>query len=158
MWSARPFNSDSPDPFGRNQGVGERPLSAESAKCPSCASNIVFRPEVRGMVCRNCGNIYNASTLEKMGSLGYTIEHDYTSDSEISDDDKKRHEIVCDSCGATMIADGYPFIPYGKLTIVQGDPGDGKTTLVLNIAAKLSKGVPMDEGMQCEEPIDIISQ
>lgn len=21
----------------------------------------------------------------------------------------------------------YPFIPYGKLTIVQGDPGDGKT-------------------------------
>ena len=49
----------------------------------------------------------------------------------------------------------YPFIPYGKLTIVQGDPGDGKTTLVLNIAAKLSKGVPMDEGMQCEEPIDI---
>ena len=105
MWSARPFNSDSPDPFGRNQGVGERPLSAESAKCPSCGSSIVFRPEVRGMVCRNCGNIYNASTLEKMGSLGYTIEHDYTSDSEISDDDKKRHEIVCDSCGATMIAD-----------------------------------------------------
>ena len=28
----------------------------------------------------------------------------------------------------------YPFIPYGKLTIIQGDPGDGKTTLVLNIA------------------------
>lgn len=21
----------------------------------------------------------------------------------------------------------FPFIPYGKLTIVQGDPGDGKT-------------------------------
>ena len=34
----------------------------------------------------------------------------------------------------------YPFIPYGKLTIIQGDPGDGKTTLVLNIAARLSKG------------------
>lgn len=24
----------------------------------------------------------------------------------------------------------YPFIPYGKLTIIQGDPGDGKTTLI----------------------------
>ena len=36
----------------------------------------------------------------------------------------------------------YPFIPYGKLTIIQGDPGDGKTTLVLNLAAKLSKGKP----------------
>lgn len=30
----------------------------------------------------------------------------------------------------------YPFIPYGKLSIVQGDPGDGKSTLILNIAAK----------------------
>lgn len=34
----------------------------------------------------------------------------------------------------------YPFIPYGKLTIIQGDPGDGKTTLVLNIAAKTGTG------------------
>ena len=25
----------------------------------------------------------------------------------------------------------FPFIPYGMLTIVQGDPGDGKTTFVL---------------------------
>lgn len=38
----------------------------------------------------------------------------------------------------------YPFIPYGKLTIIQGDPGDGKTTLVLNLAAKLSKGIGLD--------------
>jgi len=34
----------------------------------------------------------------------------------------------------------YPYIPYGKITIVQGDPGEGKTTLVLNLAALLSKG------------------
>ena len=52
----------------------------------------------------------------------------------------------------------YPFIPYGKLTIVQGDPGDGKTTLVLNIAAKLSKGEKMDDGMESETPINIIYQ
>lgn len=25
----------------------------------------------------------------------------------------------------------YPFIPYRKLTIIQGDPGDGKTTKAL---------------------------
>ena len=29
----------------------------------------------------------------------------------------------------------YPFIPYGKVTINQGDPGEGKTTLVLKLAA-----------------------
>lgn len=52
----------------------------------------------------------------------------------------------------------YPFIPYGKLTIIQGDPGDGKTTLSLNIAAKLSKGESLDEEMKISEPINIIYQ
>ena len=52
----------------------------------------------------------------------------------------------------------YPFIPYGKLTIVQGDPGDGKTTFILNIAACLSKGIGLDSGMKLEAPINIIYQ
>ena len=52
----------------------------------------------------------------------------------------------------------YPFIPYGKLTIVQGDPGDGKTTLVLNIAAKLSNGEGLEEEMKAPEPMNIIYQ
>ena len=50
----------------------------------------------------------------------------------------------------------YPFIPYGKLTIIQGDPGEGKTTLVLNIAAVLSKGQGLDEHMNPEQPLHII--
>jgi predicted ATP-dependent serine protease len=52
----------------------------------------------------------------------------------------------------------YPFIPYGKLTIIQGDPGDGKTTLVLNIAAKLSKGEGLDSEMKLQEPVNVIYQ
>ena len=52
----------------------------------------------------------------------------------------------------------YPFIPYGKLTIIQGDPGEGKTTLVLNIAAVLSKGQGLDEHMNPEQPMHIIYQ
>lgn len=52
----------------------------------------------------------------------------------------------------------YPFIPYGKLTIIQGDPGDGKTTLVLNIAAKLSNGEPLNKNMEIKESINIIYQ
>jgi len=39
----------------------------------------------------------------------------------------------------------YPYIPFGKITLIQGDPGDGKTTLVLNIAALLSNGSPMPD-------------
>ncbi len=52
----------------------------------------------------------------------------------------------------------YSFIPYGKLTIVQGDPGDGKTTLVLNIAAKLSRGEGIDSEMKLTEPLAVIYQ
>lgn len=34
-----------------------------------------------------------------------------------------------------------PFIPYAKVSIVQGDGGDGKTTMILDIAARLSQGI-----------------
>ena len=33
----------------------------------------------------------------------------------------------------------YPFIPYGKVTIIQGDPGEGKTTMVLQLIARLGR-------------------
>ncbi len=35
-----------------------------------------------------------------------------------------------------------PMIPYGKVTIVGGDGGNGKTTLILTVAAMLSRGTP----------------
>lgn len=57
------------------------------------------------------------------------------------------------------------FIPYGKVTIIQGDPGEGKTTVVLQIIAKLTKGEAIlsetSEGKSEEagvEPINVIYQ
>ena len=52
----------------------------------------------------------------------------------------------------------YPYIPYGKLTIIHGDPGEGKTTLILQLAALLSRGesLPCDDRPQ--EPVKIIYQ
>lgn len=44
----------------------------------------------------------------------------------------------------------YPYIPYGKLTILQGDPGEGKTTVILQLIAKLTKGEPL-EGILTDE-------
>ena len=58
----------------------------------------------------------------------------------------------------------YPFIPYGKVTIIQGDPGEGKTTVVLQIIAKLTKGEAIlsetSEGKSEETgvPINVIYQ
>ena len=36
----------------------------------------------------------------------------------------------------------YPYIPFGKVTLLQGNPGDGKSKLMLSIAALLSNGEP----------------
>lgn len=40
----------------------------------------------------------------------------------------------------------YPYIPLGKITVIQGDPGDGKSTFVLNVVALLTRGTPMPDG------------
>ena len=52
----------------------------------------------------------------------------------------------------------YPFIPLGKITILQGDPGEGKTTLALQIIAALTTGKPVWEGAPPMEPVNVIYQ
>jgi len=39
-----------------------------------------------------------------------------------------------------------PYIPFGKLTVIQGDPGNGKTTLALALAAIISRREQMPTG------------
>ena len=51
----------------------------------------------------------------------------------------------------------YPFIPYGKLQLFR-EARSAETTLVLNIAAKLSKGIGLDKDMKVSEPMNIIYQ
>ncbi len=36
----------------------------------------------------------------------------------------------------------YPYIPYGKITIIQGDPGEGKSTFAINLISMLTNGEP----------------
>ena len=43
----------------------------------------------------------------------------------------------------------YPYIPFGKVTLLQGDPGDGKSKLMLSIAALLSKGGQRLKALTC---------
>ena len=46
----------------------------------------------------------------------------------------------------------YPYIPIGKLTVLQGDPGEGKSTFILNLVALLTKGLPMPDGKKTQKP------
>ena len=52
----------------------------------------------------------------------------------------------------------YPYIPYGKITVIQGDPGNGKTTLILTIAAAVTKGEVLPESDTVPEPTTVIFQ
>lgn len=42
----------------------------------------------------------------------------------------------------------WPYVPLGKLTVLEGDPGDGKTTIGLTLAASISRGwgLPQQDG------------
>jgi RecA/RadA recombinase len=52
----------------------------------------------------------------------------------------------------------YPYIPYGKITVIQGDPGDGKTTVVLAIAAAITTGAALPESKAAAAPMSVIFQ
>jgi len=52
----------------------------------------------------------------------------------------------------------HPYIPFGKLTLVQGDPGEGKTTFILAVAALLTNGKPMPECAAALLPSYVIYQ
>lgn len=51
-----------------------------------------------------------------------------------------------------------PYIPLGKITIIQGDPGEGKTTLALSIAAALTQGEKLPNEVESKAPMNVIYQ
>ena len=54
----------------------------------------------------------------------------------------------------------YPYIPFGKVTLLQGDPGDGKSQLMLAVSALVSKGrsLPFADEEDAHEPMTVIYQ
>ena len=49
-----------------------------------------------------------------------------------------------------------PYIPLGKVGIIQGNPGVGKTTLITSLMADLSRGNMLPGDVEPREPINII--
>ena len=52
----------------------------------------------------------------------------------------------------------YPYIPYGKLTLIQGDPGGGKSTFIANIISAVSSGGHLPDGTNLPRPLHAIYQ
>lgn len=91
---------------GRFGTSGTKTFSADSYKCPNCASNLVYDAEHGASICRNCGGLFDPETLEKVGSFGLlNPEKNYDGTIGISKEDAERVEIVCNSCGAEIVTD-----------------------------------------------------
>ena len=52
----------------------------------------------------------------------------------------------------------YPYIPIGKITTIQGDPGEGKSTFALNLAALVTRGEAFPFSDDAIEPMNVIYQ
>jgi RecA-family ATPase len=52
----------------------------------------------------------------------------------------------------------FPYIPQGKITLLQGDPGDGKSTMMLNLIAALSSGTSLPDGTPLSRQHRVIYQ
>lgn len=52
---------------------------------------------------------------------------------------------------------GWPgYIPLGKVTAIEGDPGDGKSILTVDLAARFTSGAPMPDGSKHCGPFPVI--
>lgn len=52
----------------------------------------------------------------------------------------------------------YPCIAIGKITLLQGDPGDGKSTMMMNLIAEITTGGAFPDGKPLEQPQRVIYQ
>ncbi len=52
----------------------------------------------------------------------------------------------------------YPYIPYGKITLIQGDPSEGKSSLILKLASIASNAGIMPNGEKLSSKVRVIYQ
>lgn len=71
---------------------------ADTLKCPHCAANLVYDGQRGKSVCKFCGSEFDPNVLR----LSFAFEK---KDEEDLDEDTGKQEIICNSCGATVITD-----------------------------------------------------
>jgi hypothetical protein len=49
-----------------------------------------------------------------------------------------------------------PFLPRGKLALLDGDPGVGKSLLTIDLASRLSRGGPLPDGSPADRPHTVL--
>jgi len=74
-------------------------ILADSNKCPACGGNLIFSVEHQSMTCSFCGGVYSPEKLYLLSAITPLDQE------ESDEDDDDKHEIICNSCGAGIVAD-----------------------------------------------------
>ncbi|EKS73142.1 TOPRIM domain-containing protein [Burkholderia sp. SJ98] len=79
----------------------------------------------------------------------------------VASDKKRRSPTVNLSCAADVTPEPihwlWPgWLPAGKLSILAGQPGCGKTTIAISLSAAISKGAEWPDGTRCKTPGNIL--
>ena len=72
---------------------------ADTLKCPHCAANLIYDGQSGKSVCKFCGSEFDPNVLK----LSFAFEK--KDDEAELDEDTGKQEIICNSCGATVITD-----------------------------------------------------
>ena len=73
--------------------------SADTYKCPGCAGNLFYKADSNVLHCDFCGSDYDPKIFDML-----KVFEKISNQPDAAEDDQK-HEIVCSSCGATVITD-----------------------------------------------------
>ena len=76
--------------------------------------------------------------------------HPFDTDYEL-----KRYSTVPDDSAHWL---WYPYIPFGMITMVQGYPGSGKSSFLLDLIARASKGELLPDGSKLDSPVSSVYQ
>ena len=52
----------------------------------------------------------------------------------------------------------YPYIAEGKITLLQGDPGDGKSTMMMHLISEITRGGATPDGISFGKPGRVVYQ
>ncbi len=74
--------------------------SADTHKCPGCSGNLFFDLELGKLQCNNCSKSYFPEYFE----ISELLDKIKLDDSSIEEDESVNHEIICNACGASVVA------------------------------------------------------
>lgn len=127
-------------------------------RCPLCGQDsAAYDDGMHVWRCNACLHADSATDLIRIATRRppRPIRRNHPASQDSAEVPIYRNKGILESSGVRRVADVTPEavswvwrdrVPLGKLTVVEGDPDQGKSLVLLDLAARLSRGKPMPDG------------